>query len=1016
MGRNKRKKNKNRSKRKTEAEATDSPKKTNNKNLDSPSDEKKDPARIHPQEEEKKEEGPENEQQVKLIEKEEEKKEDEEDIKRKKREEAEILRRIMNKRDQDRHMGLTAMRRHEFDKATVHFENYLKFSSMDSPEVLHHVLQNLIICRLQGRNRRENIERCVKDCDMILSRTPDDMNVHLAKINALTRLLDFTGAARAIRTAVEQDQQKNIELLHSFLFCLADQTSKIPFQTIRHRLNLPLPIEQIRSTYLSLTLPSRQNLFSFTWEQIHEAIDSPLCLDMIPPGSRPKIQHFLHKCLDYNILPESRESQLYFLKQELGCLIAQKLWNHFELPETRPPYNIPLEKYFIYTESNSPSNNVSILAENGTYFAHEGSEFVSSACIDSISHMTHILGVRRDEDNKKLFVNVAQLYDLGFDLMAFLSENTHSDYTVLLNENSPAAKATDEDWDRFAEFRIKWHEKLDLRAIETLTPPKDNDDPKYFESRLEDVLGAEKTKELLQVEFEASKPILEKYAEIISEISGIDQETILAELTEEDDFLGTANADGPIFDENGNLVEPKSENEKKYEPMGISLLVQSTQFDLKPSNSEENVYDKQKILEKLRALEKDVVQFQINYKKVVFDAAGEQKEALQDVMQNISFKGLELTKWLRGFVHYMLDRRDIEQELLDYCGAEDAAGWSKWFENLGINMSAAQSILLCLIARLFVCNVCHVGRELEKQKKEVASDVVLKEEEDVNDVKEEEISENTEEKNTTEPAPEAEEIPTETPESIKKREEEDLDKFLEVDPSLDASFMADYIRELPRFQAAAGHRLENLSDTRTHIAAINDISQPLMSDLSKIKKALLSDEVPAAIEEWLENSTQDPILEQKIATLKRKIGVPNLIIPCVNVKLPVQYILKFLGTGYNYHKETSEFSFLSGANEDLKVMSLMMDQTCTSQETLFHLVYSSVDEKVLGFPTRRSIIGIPNISLCQNCEKVFGTLHCQKCSVAHYCSKQCQVAKWESHRVECKRWREMTKKIQYYHL
>ena len=94
-----------------------------------------------------------------------------------------------------------------------------------------------------------------------------------------------------------------------------------------------------------------------------------------------------------------------------------------------------LFKYFIYTESNSPSNNVSILAENGTYFAHEGSEFVSSACIDSISHMTHILGVRRDEDNKKLFVNVAQLYDLGFDLMAFLSENTHSDYTVLLNES-----------------------------------------------------------------------------------------------------------------------------------------------------------------------------------------------------------------------------------------------------------------------------------------------------------------------------------------------------------------------------------------------------------------------------------------------------------------------------------------------------------------------------------------------------------------------------------------------------
>ena len=43
MGRNKRKKNRNRNKRKTEAEATDSPKKTIKKILDSPSDEKKDP-------------------------------------------------------------------------------------------------------------------------------------------------------------------------------------------------------------------------------------------------------------------------------------------------------------------------------------------------------------------------------------------------------------------------------------------------------------------------------------------------------------------------------------------------------------------------------------------------------------------------------------------------------------------------------------------------------------------------------------------------------------------------------------------------------------------------------------------------------------------------------------------------------------------------------------------------------------------------------------------------------------
>lgn len=79
---------------------------------------------VQPQEEEKKEEDePIIEDHVNSTEI--EVKKDEEEIRRKKREEAEILRRIMNKRDQDRHMGLTAMRRHEFDKATVHFENYL---------------------------------------------------------------------------------------------------------------------------------------------------------------------------------------------------------------------------------------------------------------------------------------------------------------------------------------------------------------------------------------------------------------------------------------------------------------------------------------------------------------------------------------------------------------------------------------------------------------------------------------------------------------------------------------------------------------------------------------------------------------------------------------------------------------------------------------------------------------------------------------------------------------------------
>ena len=83
----------------------------------------------------------------------------------------ELIRRLMYKREQDRSLGFQAMRRHEFDKARMHFESYLKFSPTDNNEAVTQVLHNLIICRLQGINKQENLTRCVKDCDMLLERS-----------------------------------------------------------------------------------------------------------------------------------------------------------------------------------------------------------------------------------------------------------------------------------------------------------------------------------------------------------------------------------------------------------------------------------------------------------------------------------------------------------------------------------------------------------------------------------------------------------------------------------------------------------------------------------------------------------------------------------------------------------------------------------------------------------------------------------------------------------------------------
>jgi hypothetical protein len=44
------------------------------------------------------------------------------------------------------------------------------------------------------------------------------------------------------------------------------------------------------------------------------------------------------------------------------------------------------------------------------------------------------------------------------------------------------------------------------------------------------------------------------------------------------------------------------------------------------------------------------------------------------------------------------------------------------------------------------------------------------------------------------------------------------------------------------------------------------------------------------------------------------------------------------------------------------------------------------------------------IVLCSNCARKFGTKKCAKClssSQIRYCSKECQVADWPSHRLSC---------------
>jgi len=136
-----------------------------------------------------------------------------------------------------------------------------------------------------------------------------------------------------------------------------------------------------------------------------------------------------------------------------------------------------------------------------------------------------------------------------------------------------------------------WHEKVDIKVIEILTPPNHYEDPKLFENELKKVVGSKRSKELLKIEFVQSKPILEGYAEIISEISGLQKNVILSELTDEDELLKDKKDENYKNIDFGSTLELK--NKQKH--IGISLLIQTTEFVLIPTESKNYTYNKIKL-------------------------------------------------------------------------------------------------------------------------------------------------------------------------------------------------------------------------------------------------------------------------------------------------------------------------------------------------------------------------------------------------------------------------------------
>merc|ERR1712130_780250 len=131
--------------------------------------------------------------------------------------------------------------------------------------------------------------------------------------------------------------------------------------------------------------------------------------------------------------------------------------------------------------------------------------------------------------------------------------------------------------------------------------------------------GKEKKNHLMQLELDLSIPILKKYANIMSQISGIDEDVLIYELTLPDEEEKELQKDAKEEKEKEKEKEPTLTSSllkeylnnpkfKDYKPVGLPVLVQNAEFNVIPTNSIEDgseYYNRKMILSELSLLEKE---------------------------------------------------------------------------------------------------------------------------------------------------------------------------------------------------------------------------------------------------------------------------------------------------------------------------------------------------------------------------------------------------------------------------
>merc|ERR1712087_622084 len=96
------------------------------------------------------------------------------------------------------------------------------------------------------------------------------------------------------------------------------------------------------------------------------------------------------------------------------------------------------------------------------------------------------------------------------------------------------------------------------------------------------------------------------------------------------------------------------------------------------------------------------------------------------VMSTLQYRGLELTKWLRNFVKYMIARRDIEQEIVDVSRKKDHKAAMAWFESMTNYLNGANNVLLKIVSKLLLRNLIEAHSKYAPKHKHTDTDTDAK--------------------------------------------------------------------------------------------------------------------------------------------------------------------------------------------------------------------------------------------------------------------------------------------------